>query len=364
MIIKEVTDLLKALAPLENAEDFDNVGLLVGSASAEVSGILITLDTLEEVVEEAVNKNCNLIVSFHPIIFRGLKTLTGATYVERAVIKAIKHDIAIYSMHTALDNSHQGVNAKICEVLGIENPRILIPKEEVIKKLTTYIPRSDAESLKQALFEAGAGHIGHYSHCSFSVEGTGSFKAGETANPAKGQRGQIHYEDETQVNVIFTKANESQVLKALFDNHPYEEVAYEVYILDNKHRYLGMGMVGNLAKPLEEDQFINFVKDKMGVPLIRHSKLLGKKVETVAVLGGSGAFAIGAAKKARADVYLTSDIKYHEFFTAEDHILLLDIGHYESEQFTKNLLADYLKKKIPNFAISLSETITNPINYS
>ena len=364
MIIKEVTDVLEALAPLENAEDFDNVGLLVGNPSDEVTGILITLDTLEEVVEEAISKNCNLIVSFHPIIFSGLKSLTGATYVERTVISAIRNNIAIYSMHTALDNSNLGVNARICQVLGIEDPRILIPKKGSIKKLTTYIPRSEAEKLKDALFEAGAGHIGHYSHCSFTVEGSGTFKAGTEANPSVGKTGQLHYEDEAQVHVTFTKANEKRVLKALFENHPYEEIAYEVYALENRNQHLGMGMVGHLAKPMEESKFIEHVKKVMNVSYIRHSKFLGKKVERVAVLGGSGAFAIEPAIRANADVLVTSDIKYHQYFGAEDKLLLLDIGHYESEQFTKNLLADYLKKKIPNFAIALSESITNPINYS
>ena len=364
MIIKEITDALEALAPLENAEDFDNVGLLVGDFNTEVSGVLVTLDALEEVVEEAVDKNCNLIISFHPIIFKGLKQLTGRNYVERAVIKAIQNNIAIYSMHTALDNSPLGVNARICEVLELSDPKILIPKRGAIKKLSTYIPVSDAEMLRQALFEAGAGHIGPYSHCSFTLEGTGTFKGSPDSNPTKGKKGELHYEEEALIHVTFPKANEKRVLEALFTHHPYEEVAYEVYTLDNSNQYLGMGMTGKLEEPLTEEELIAYVKARMNVPFVKHSRLLGRKVEKVAVLGGSGAFAIGAAKKAGAGVFITSDIKYHQFFEAENQLLILDIGHYESEQFTKNLLVDYLKKKIPNFAISLSETITNPINYS
>ncbi len=364
MIIKEITEVLEALAPLENAEDFDNVGLLVGDANTEVSGVLVTLDALEEVVEEAVSRNCNLIVSFHPIIFKGLRSLTGKTYIERAVIKAIQNNIAIYSMHTALDNSPLGVNARICEVLELSEPKILIPKEGVIKKLSTYIPVAEAEMLRQALFEAGAGQIGPYSHCSFTLEGTGSFKGGQNSNPAKGKKGKLHYEEEALIHVTFPRAAEKRVLKALFSNHPYEEVAYEIYTLDNSHQYLGMGMIGALEKPLTEEELISHVKTRMNITVVKHSKPLGGKVTEVAVLGGSGAFAIGAAKNEGADVFITSDIKYHQFFEAENQLLLLDIGHYESEQFTKNLLVDYLKKKIPNFAISLSETITNPINYS
>ena len=364
MIIKEVTDVLEALAPLENAEDFDNVGLLVGDAATEVSGVLVTLDALEEVVDEAVSKNCNLIISFHPIIFKGLKRLNGNSYVERAVIKAIRNKIAIYSMHTALDNSPLGVNAKICEVLELQNPRILIPKKGAIKKLSTYIPVAESEMLRQALFAAGAGHIGPYSHCSFTLEGTGTFKGGQDSNPTKGKKGELHYEKEALIHVTFPSAVEKRVLKALFDNHPYEEVAYEVYSLDNRHQYLGMGMVGSLKKPVSEEELIAHVKAKMNIRFVKHSRPLDRKVQKVAVLGGSGAFAIEAAKNAGADAFITSDIKYHQFFEAENQLFLLDIGHYESEQFTKNLLVDYLKKKIPNFAVSLSEVITNPINYS
>ena len=364
MIIKDITDLLEALAPLENAEDFDNVGLLVGDGNMEVTGIVVTLDTLEDVVDEAVARGSNLIVSFHPIIFKGLRRLNGTTYVERSVMKAIKNNIAIYSMHTALDNSPVGVNYAICKALDIENPKILIPSRNTIKKLTTYVPKTDAEQLRHALFDAGAGKIGHYSHCSFSTEGTGSYKANSKANPVKGKKGEIHFEKEVQIHLTYPKSAEKRVLKALFKYHPYEEVAYEINTLENRHQYQGMGMIGDLSKPVREKDFIGLVKDRMHTAVVRHSNLLGREVRRVAVLGGSGAFAIEAARNSGADVLVTSDLKYHQFFEAEESILLLDIGHYESEQFTKNLLADYLKKKIPNFAVSLSEVRTNPINYS
>ncbi|WP_086478001.1 MULTISPECIES: Nif3-like dinuclear metal center hexameric protein [Arenibacter] len=363
MIIKEVIAHLEELAPLGQAEDFDNVGLLVGEYHTPVTGILVTLDTLENVVDEAISKQCNLIVSFHPIIFGGLKKITGANYVERVVLKAIRHNIAIYSMHTALDNSKQGVNAKICEVLAIQEPRILIPKKAFLKKLTTYIPQANAEQLRQALYQAGAGHIGNYSNCSFSLDGTGSYKPNEHANPHLGKIGETHYEQETQINITYTKEKESQILAALFKNHPYEEVAYEIQSLDNTHQHLGMGMYGNLEKPLKEEAFFDIIKEKMNVSCIRHTQLLGKEVQKIAVLGGSGSFAISAAKAVNADVFITSDIKYHQFYEAENKIVLADIGHFETEQFTKNLLVDYLKKKIPNFAISLSESLTNPIKY-
>ena len=363
MTVKDITKILEELAPLTHAEDFDNVGLLVGDQNRTVSGILVTLDTLENVVDEAISKKCNLIVSFHPIIFSGLKKLTGSTYVERVVMKAIAHNIAIYSMHTALDNSKQGVNAKICEVLGIKNPKILIPKAGTIKKLTTYVPVDEAETIKSALFDAGAGEIGKYSNCSFSVEGVGTFLASDEANPSVGKIGEVHEEKETQITVIFSFEKEQQILDALFNVHSYEEVAYEILVLQNINQDIGIGMVGTLENEMDEVDFLHYVKTKMNASMVRHTKLLGKKVKKVAVLGGSGAFAISAAKRAKADVFVTSDLKYHQFFEAENQLVLADIGHFETEQFTKDLLVDYLTKKIPNFAVSLSESKTNPIKY-
>src|SRR5690606_28179475 len=227
MTVQDITKILEELAPLATAEDFDNVGLLVGEYDMPVTGVLITLDTLESVVEEAIEKNCNLIVSFHPIIFAPLKKINGSDYVQRVVIKAIAHSIAIYSMHTALDNSVRGVNAKICEVLDIQDPKILIPRKGALKKLTTYAPLKDADQVKEALFAAGAGEIGNYTHCSYSLEGQGSFKAGNGANPTLGKIGHIHQERETQINVIYSFDREGKILKALFDSHPYEEVAHE-----------------------------------------------------------------------------------------------------------------------------------------
>lgn len=363
MTVNEVTTIIEELAPLAYAEDFDNVGLLVGHGSMAVNGILVTLDTLENVVDEAIQKNCNLIISFHPIIFSGLKKITGRNYVERTVLKAIKNDIAIYAIHTALDNCGTGVNAKICEQLGLTRTKILIPQKGTIKKLVTYIPLENAENLKEKLFAAGGGTIGNYSDCSFSLEGTGSYKANEKANPTKGTRGKTHYEKEVQISLTFSKSKEKQIIDALLRHHPYEEVAYEVTTLDNTNRHIGMGMIGELATAVPESTFLKTLKEKMNAPVVRHSAFRNKAVKKVAVLGGSGAFAIAAAKAAGADVYVTADVKYHEFYQAENQLLIADIGHFETEQFTKNLLVDYLTKKIPNFAIRLSESITNPIKY-
>lgn len=363
MIVQDVINHLEALSPLAYAEDFDNVGLLVGNKNAKLSGVLVTLDTLETVVDEAIETNCNLIVSFHPIIFKGLKTLTGNTYVERVVIKAIQHNIAIFSMHTALDNSVLGVNNMICDKLGLINRQILIPKAQTIKKLITFVPKNEADTLRNALFEAGAGSIGNYNNCSFNTEGIGTYKGNEASNPTLGKKGEIHFENETQIAVTFPKHLESNILNALFKTHSYEEVAYEVTTLENKNQQIGMGMIGELEQEMPETDFLNTLKTNMKTETIRHSGLLQKNIKKVAVLGGSGSFAIHAAKAAQADVFVTADLKYHDFFTAENQIVLADIGHYESEQFTKNLLVAYLTKKITNFAIVLSKTNTNPVKY-
>ncbi len=314
-------------------------------------------------VDEAIEKNCNLIVSFHPIIFSGLKKLNGKNYVERVVLKAIKNDIAIYAMHTALDNSFQGVNAKICEILGLTNKKILIPQKNTIKKLTTYVPKQNAETVRLALFNAGAGNIGNYDNCSFNTEGFGTYRGNENSNPVIGEKGKLHIENETFMSVIFEKHHEQKVLSALFNAHPYEEVAYDVVTLDNFHQEIGMGMIGEFTEEKSELDFLNFLKSTMNANGIRHSKLIKKSIKKVAVLGGSGSFAINNAIQKGADAFVTSDIKYHEFYKAENKLLIADIGHYESEQFTKNLLVEILTKKFPNFAIILSQKNTNPIYY-
>ena len=363
MIVNDVINYLEAFAPTAYAEDFDNVGLLVGDKNQKISGVLVTLDTIEAVIDEAIETKCNLIVSFHPIIFKGLKKLTGKTYVERVVMKALKHDIAVYAIHTALDNALHGVNDMICEQLGLLNRKILIPQTQTIKKLTTYVPKSEAEQLRKALFEAGAGNIGNYSNCSFSVDGTGTFKGNNHSNPIVGEKGKIHFEDETQISVTFSKHLESNILKILFKTHSYEEVAYEITSIENTNQHIGMGMTGELQEAISESEFLEFVKSTMKTGCIKHSSLLGKPIKKVAVLGGSGSFAITAAKHADADAFITADLKYHDFFQAENQIVLADIGHYESEQFTKNLLVTYLTKKITNFAVVLSKTNTNPVKY-
>ncbi len=370
MKIKEIISVLEEMAPLAYAEDFDNVGLLVGNQDLEATGVLVCHDALESVIDEAISKKCNLVVCFHPILFSGLKKITGKNYVERAVIKAIKNDIAIYAVHTAFDNHQDGVNKIFCDALGLTNTKILIPKQNFIRKLITYTTFDNAETLRNALFESGAGNIGNYENCSFNSKGIGTYMGNEHSNPEIGERFEFVESEEIKIEVTFEKHLENKILKALFNNHIYEEVAYEIYDLKNENQNIGLGMIGELPVPMSEKDFLCFVKDKMQSESIRHSTFLNKSIKKVAVLGGSGSFAIKNSIQAQADVFLTADLKYHQFYEAENQLLLADIGHFESERYTKNYIVDFLMKKIPNFApafpigkIILSEENTNPVKY-
>jgi dinuclear metal center YbgI/SA1388 family protein len=363
MKIKEILFVLEEMAPLAYAEDFDNVGLLVGDQESEATGVLVCHDALECVINEAIAKKCNVVVCFHPIIFSGLKKITGNDYVERSLIKAIKNDIAIYAVHTALDNHQEGVNKIFANALSLTKTKILIPKSNYIRKLITYTIPDNAERLRNALFDAGAGTIGNYENCSFNSKGIGTYMGNEHSNPEIGERFEFVETDEIKIEVTFEKHLENKMLKALFKNHVYEEVAYEIYDLQNKNQNIGLGIIGELTVPMDEKDFLCFVKDKMQSEGIRHSAFLGKPIKKVAVLGGSGSFAIKKAVQAGADVFLTADLKYHQFYEAENQLLLADIGHFESERYTKNYIVDFLRKKIPNFAIVLSEENTNPVKY-
>ncbi|MDD2821291.1 MAG: Nif3-like dinuclear metal center hexameric protein [Flavobacterium sp.] len=363
MKIKEIISVLEEMAPLAYAEDFDNVGLLVGDQETEATGVLVCHDALENVIEEAITKKCNLVVCFHPILFSGLKKITGKNYVERAVIKAIKNDIAIYAVHTALDNHQEGVNKIFCDALGLINTKVLIPKHNFIRKLVTYTIPENAEEVRNALFDAGAGTIGNYENCSFNSKGIGTYMGNEHSNPQIGERFEFVQGDEIKIEVTFEKHLENKILKALFKSHAYEEVAYEIYELQNQHQNIGLGMIGELETPMEAEAFLHFAKEKMQCGGIRHSDFTGKKIKKVAVLGGAGSFAIKNAIQAGVDAFLTADLKYHQYYEAENQLLLADIGHFESERYTKNYIVDFLRKKILNFAIILSEENTNPVKY-
>ena len=363
MKINEITNYLEGIAPLHFQEDYDNSGLLVGNENSIVHAALITLDCTEEVVQEAISLGCNLIIAHHPIIFSGLKKLTGNNYVERTIIQAIKNDIAIYAIHTNLDNVGNGVSAKIAEKLGVENCKILSPKKDLLRQLVVYCPSSDAEKVRNKLFKVGAGDIGNYDECSFTSVGEGTFRANEGCNPHLGEIGERHQEKEERIEVIFPKHKEQAIIAAIKDAHPYEEVAYQIYILDNVYENVGSGVVGKLSKSMASTAFLELLKSTMKTDCVRYSKLVKNKIEKVAICGGSGSFLLSNAKSAKADILITADFKYHDFFDAEDDIIIADIGHYESEQFTKDLIYDLLTKKFSRFAVQLSKVNTNPIKY-
>lgn len=363
MQVKDITRLIESMAPLAYQESYDNAGLIVGDANDDVSGVLITLDITEEIMEEAIRKNLNMVIAHHPIVFGGLKKLNGRNYVERSVIKAIKNNIAIYAAHTNLDGVFGGVNSKICEKLKLQNCRMLIPMQGMLKKLVTFVPVSHAEKVRTALFEAGAGQIGNYDSCSFNQQGLGSFKGNDSTNPFAGEKNKLHFEEETRIETIFPKHIQGRVIEAMIQAHPYEEVAYDIYPLDNEFPLAGTGMIGELAEPVDEHHFLQTIKETFYCQALKHTALLGKPIKKVAVCGGSGSSFLNRAIAQNADIYISADFKYHQFFDAEKKIVIADIGHYESEQFTKEVFYELLTKKFPKFAVHLSEISTNPVNY-
>jgi dinuclear metal center YbgI/SA1388 family protein len=363
MLISEIIKVLEDFAPLTYQEDYDNCGLLTGNPQQETKGALLTLDCTEEIIEEAIQNKCNLVIAHHPIIFSGLKKITGNNYIERTIIKAIQNNIAIYACHTNLDNVKQGVNHKIAEKLGLENLRILAPKNQLLKKIVTFVPASHHQIVRDSIFKAGGGNIGNYDQCSFNIEGSGTFRGNDFSNPFVGKANELSTEKEIRVETIFESHRQTKVISALLNSHPYEEVAYDIYSLDNSHAYIGSGMIGDLKEPLNEIDFLNHVKKTFKVPTLKHTKMLRKEVKTVAICGGSGRFLLKNAIRSGADAYVTSDFKYHEYFDAENKLLLVDTGHYESEQFTPEIFYDIIQKKFTTFAIHLSKINTNPINY-
>lgn len=364
MQAKDIIQAIEAYAPLQYQEGYDNSGLQVGDANAEVKGVLLTLDVTEAIVQEAMQRGCNMIVAHHPLIFSGLKRLTGRSYVERVVQQAIKNDIIIYAAHTNLDNVHNGVNAKIAAKLSLKDTAILSPMPGTLRKLHTYVPVAAADAVRDAMFAAGAGSIGHYRECSYNMEGQGTFRPGPDTNPAIGTpNGPRQNVAEVKIEVLVASHSERAVLQAMMAAHPYEEVAYDIVPLSNLNQELGAGMIGTLPEAMELQTFLGFLKTQMKADGIRYTADTGKSIQKVAVCGGSGSFLLKHAMTAGADVFVTADFKYHQFFDAEGRIVIADIGHYESEQYTIEIFEDILKEKFPNFAILLSDLSTNPVNY-
>ena len=363
MKINEIISYLERLAPIGSQESYDNSGLLVGNKNDEVENVLLSLDCIEATVEEAIRKNCQLIIAHHPIVFKGLRKLNGTDYVQRTVLKAIKNDIAIYAIHTNLDNYRWGVNHEIGRRLKLENLKVLSSKRGVLNKLVVFVPIDHAERVRKAMFSAGAGHIGDYREASFNVEGIGTFMPVEGAHPFEGKIDQRSEVAEVKIEVMVSSHLLDRVVGAMKVTHPYEEVAFDIYALENENPYEGSGMVGDLITEMSEEDFLSEVKRTFNCGVIRHTRFLKKPIKRVAFCGGAGSFLLSNAKRSGADIFITGDYKYHEFFDAEDQIIIADIGHFESEQYTSELLADILKKNFSTFAVHLTEVNTNPINY-
>jgi dinuclear metal center YbgI/SA1388 family protein len=363
MRLKEITAFIEGLAPLMYQESYDNSGLQVGDHAMEVSGALVTLDITDEVIDEAISRQLNLVIGHHPVIFGGLRSITGKNLTERVVQQAIKNDIAIYAAHTNLDEIRQGVSGKICEVIGLKNTKVLEPAGGRLKKLVVFVPNDHAEKVRQAIFASGAGVIGNYDSCSYNTEGQGTFRGGEDSDPFVGEQGQLHFEPEVRVETIFPDHVKGRVITAMLQAHPYEEVAYDIYPLENKYPAVGMGMIGELEAPMDEAEFLGLLKERFRTGVIRHTALLDKKIRKVAVCGGAGSTLLRKAISEKADIFVSGDFKYHQFFDAEGKIIIADIGHFESEQYTRNIIYDLLMKNFPKFAVRLSEVNTNPIKY-
>lgn len=354
---------MEEVFPLAYQESYDNSGLQVGNPQKEISSLLLTVDITEEVIEEARRLGAGMIISHHPLIFQGLKRITGNNATERCVALAIRYDIALYACHTNADNLLGGVSSVLAGKLGLKNTRILSPLQGRLRKLVTFVPHQQAEQVRQAIFAAGAGHIGEYDLCSYNTEGTGTFRGSENTNPFAGEKMSYHKEPEIRIETILPAEISGRVVKAMLQAHPYEEPAYDLYPLENSFNKAGAGVTGELEPVMDGKQFLQMIKEKLGAQMLRHSALTGDKISRVAVCGGSGAFLIREALRSGVQALITADLKYHQFFEPEGRLLLVDAGHYETEQFTKELFYEVLIKKFPNFAVRFSEVNSNPVNY-
>ncbi len=363
MKVKDIVNAIEEFAPPALQESWDNSGLLVGNPSDEVKSALITLDVTEAVVDEAVKNRDDIIIAHHPLIFGGLKRLNGKSDAERAVMKAIKNDIAIYAAHTSIDVMQNGVSWRMAKKIGLTDIKTLSPQKGLLKKLVAFVPENKITQVRDAVFEAGAGTIGEYDACSYNLEGYGTFKAGDNTNPYVGEKGKLHFEKEIRFETIFPAFLQGNVITALLNAHPYEEVAYDIYPVENKHPQVGLGVIGNLPNETDTDDFLSNLKDAFECKAIRHTAIHKSKISKIALLGGSGSSFLNSAMTAGADVFVTADVKYHQFFDAENKIIIADIGHYESEQFTKELFYEIVTNKFSKFAVRLSEINTNPVNY-
>lgn len=363
MQISQIIQVAEAFSPFQYQESYDNSGLLCGDPHQACTGIVIALDATEAVIEEAIQKGCNLVIAHHPIVFSGLKKITGKNYVEKALIRAIRNDVAILAIHTNLDNVVHGVNGKIANMLGLQQLQVLLPKSGLLKKMYCFVPEGHVDMVRNALFAAGAGQIGHYSECSFESNGAGTFRPGQGTRPYLGNIGERSEVKETKLELVYPQQLEPAIIQALRASHPYEEVAFDLVQLTNTYDQVGSGIVGILPEEMTEHDFLTLLKRVFRVPVVRHTPLLGKPIKKVALCGGAGSFLVSKALQVKADIYITGDMKYHEFFDANGGLVIADVGHFESEQYTVDLIYDILAEKFPTFAVFKTGVLTNPVNY-
>ena len=361
--IQSITDCLEQWAPPSLALSYDNCGLLIGDPNQLVKKALVSLDVTEGVVQEAIDQQANLIIAHHPIIFKGLRSIRPTTDSQRAIILAIKHDIAIYAIHTNLDRVDDGVNKALADRLNLSN-RSVLEEASNLYKLITFVPTKDLQVVRNALFSIGAGSIGEYKKTSFVSSGVGSFQGSASSNPSIGKAGEFTEVEEEKLEVLLTDTLLSSALKTLQEYHPYEEVAYDIVPLRNKNQNHGSGMIGELREPLSPDDFIQYLTNHLGLQLVRHSPLIKSKIKRVAICGGAGFDLLKNARQKGADAYVTADLKYHDFFEADSSLLLCDIGHYESEHWVIQEIKDYLTRNFANFAVLSTTVNTNPVHYS
>lgn len=363
MKISEITGAIEKYAPLWLQEEWDNAGLQVGDTDREATGAVLCVDATEAIVDEAIDRGVNLVISHHPLLFRGLKRITGRTATERIVAKALKHDIAIYSAHTNMDSAPGGVSWATGRRAGLTAMRTLVPQQGRLMKLAVFVPSAYSNAVSEALWNAGAGRMGNYDRCAYMTDGRGTYRPLPGADPAIGTVGQSHTEAETRIEVVFPTAISGRVVQAMLKAHPYEEPAFDLIPLANDITSAGLGVIGSLKTPMPASEYIAWVKQALGIGAIPYAGDARRMVHRVALCGGAGAEFIGNAIAAGADLYMCGDLKYHDFTTHADSIVLADIGHYESEQCTKEIFYDIIQKNFPNFATYYAEEDKNPISY-
>ena len=359
MIIEELTTFIEDKFPLSQQESYDNCGLIVGDPKKTVKKVLLALDCTEQVIKEAKLKKADVIITHHPLMFSSINKLTANDYEGSLIIKLIKSDIALYAVHTNLDNSINGINKYLALKLGLKNLQILVGKEKTFKKIITFVPKAYSQKVITALSAAKAGNIGLYSHCAFVTEGSGCFKPEKGAKPFLGELSKINQVEEVKLEMVFASENQKMIENSLKKAHPYEQPAFDIIELANPNPDIGAGIYGDLPAQINTAEFLKLVKTKLNLSYIRQSNSAKKFISKVAICSGAGFFVFEQAKRLNVDALVTSEIKHHEFLAAENNILLCDIDHHEGEIAAVNIL-DQILQKLENIDTLISKHNLSP----